>query len=267
MKKILFLILLIFILIYSFYSGKTSQNKNSISVDGSSSMEKLINILGEVFEQQNNVSILYNPTGSSAGIKSVIDNRTDIGLSSRNIKESELKNNIKSNTIAYDGIAIIVNSENNIKNLDINTLKDIFTKKITNWKEVGGSNSEIILIGREAGSGTRDGFESITNTVDECIYKQELTTNGDVVTSVSKNSNAIGYTSLANIKGNVNVLSIDNVMPNPTTIKNGSYKIQRPFNLITNNNVLSDDVNNFLKFIYSDYGRDLISKCGLIPIN
>jgi len=182
MKKSLFAVLVFLTLLTGCFK---SENTNTVSTDGSTSMEKVIGILGEVFtENKKGVNFTYNPTGSGTGISSVLENRCDIGLSSRNLKQAEIEKGLTETILAYDGIAIIVNKENPISNLQLETLEKIFTGVITNWKELGGSDSEIVLIGREEGSGTRDGFESITKTSGKCKYRQELTSIGNQVENI-----------------------------------------------------------------------------------
>ncbi len=235
-----------------------------ITTDGSTSMEKVIGILGEVYENEKGISVTYNPTGSSAGISSVDNGRCDIGLTSRYLREDEA-NKLREIVIAYDGIAVIVNQENKIANLSLEEIEKIFKGEITNWKNLGGDDLDIICIGREAGSGTRDGFETATNTINKCKYRQELTSSGDVITTVSNNKNAIGYASIASLKDTVKIISIDSVIPTITTIKNQSYKIQRPFILVVkedNTNTITED---FIKFVTSKEASTYIEKAGVIP--
>ena len=190
----------------------------TVSTDGSTSMEKVIGALGESFMEANSgTTFTYNPTGSGSGIQAVSEGRCDIGLSSRALKDDEKASGLKETIVALDGIAIIVNPQNKVEDLDIETIGKIYTGEIKNWKEVGGDDAEIVLIGREAGSGTRDGFESITKTEDKCKYGQELTSTGDVITTVSQNPNAIGYASLAAVKDNVKALSVGKVKPTEET--------------------------------------------------
>lgn len=199
MKKIM-MIVLAAITAAAMLAGCASDNGSaggSVSSDGSTSMEKVIGALGESFMANNQgTTFTYNPTGSGSGIKAVLEGRCDIGLSSRSLKDDEKAEGLKETVLAYDGIAIIVNPENPVNNLDLETIAKLYTGEITNWKDVGGNDAEVVLIGREAGSGTRDGFESITGTADKCRYRQELTSTGDVITTVSQNPNAIGYAPL-----------------------------------------------------------------------
>lgn len=240
----------------------------SVSTNGSTSMEKVIGALGESFMQNNKgVTFTYNPTGSGSGITAVSEGRCDIGLSSRSLKDEEKKSGLKETTLALDGIAIIVNPQNKVEDLDIETIGKIYTGEIKNWKEVGGDDAEIVLIGREAGSGTRDGFESITKTEDKCKYGQELTSTGDVITTVSQNPNAIGYASLAAVKDNVKALSVGKVKPTEETVKDGSYVVQRPFVLVTKEGkALSDTAQKFFDYVTSADASQIISDAGAVPV-
>ena len=245
--------------------GKTT---GSVTTDGSTSMEKVIGALGEAFQNDTGISFTYNPTGSGSGIKAVQEGRCDIGLSSRHLKAEELEAGLSGNILAYDGIAIIVNPENPVNDLSLETIAKIYTGEITNWSEVGGNDAEIVLIGREAGSGTRDGFESITDTEDACQYRQELTSTGDVITTVAQNPGAIGYASVASVKDTVKAMTVDGVAPTEATIKDGSYVVQRPFVLVTKTGVeLSDAAFKFFTYITSTDANEIISAAGVVPAN
>lgn len=262
MKKLVSMFLLSLISIVML--GGCSENKG-VTTDGSSSMEKVIGSLGEAFQMETGIQFTYNPTGSSSGIQAVLEGRSDIGLSSRYLKEEEKANGLKEKVLAYDGIAIIVHPNNPIDNLDLDTLYKIFTGEITNWKEIGGEDKDIVLIGREAGSGTRDGFESITKTKELCQYRQVLSSTGDVITTVSNNSNAIGYASIASLKDNVKVLSINGIQVSATSIKDGSYLIQRPFVLVVKSDTqLSDEAQKFYDFITSEDAVEIIFSNGVV---
>lgn len=204
MKKIVCLIAAITMCL----SAVGCSSGGKVTTDGSTSMEEVIGALGEAFEEEEGITVTYNPTGSGSGIKAVSEGRCDIGLSSRELKDEEKADGLAETVLAYDGIAIIVNPENPVSDLDVETIAKIYTGEITNWKDAGGNDAEIVLIGREAGSGTRDGFESVTGTEEKCRYRQELTSTGDVITTVSQNPDAIGYASLASIKDSVKVLKI-----------------------------------------------------------
>lgn len=238
-----------------------------VSTDGSTSMEKVMGILGEAFENENGgVTFTYNPTGSGSGIQAVSEGRCDIGLSSRNLKEEEKANGLTETVLAYDGIAIIVNPENAVTDISSENIAKIYTGEITNWKEIGGSDGEIVLVGREAGSGTRDGFESITKTDGKCKYRQELTSTGAVITTVSENPNAIGYASLASVNDTVKAVSVDGVIPAETTVKDGTYKVQRPFVFVTKSGAeLSETAKAFYDFALSEKAREYIVKAGVVP--
>ena len=245
--------------------GKTT---GSVTTDGSTSMEKVIGALGEAFQNDTGISFTYNPTGSGSGIKAVQEGRCDIGLSSRDLKAEEKEAGLSGTVLAYDGIAVIVNPENPVSDLSVETIAKIYTGEITNWAEVGGNDVEIVLIGREAGSGTRDGFESITDTEDACKYRQELTSTGDVITTVSQNPGAIGYASVASVKDTVKAVTVDGVAPTEETIKDGSYVVQRPFVLVTKTGVeLSDAAFKFFTYITSNDANEIITAAGVVPAN
>ena len=240
----------------------------TVATDGSTSMEKVIGALGEAFMEQNKgVTFTYNPTGSGSGITAVGEGRCDIGLSSRALKDDEKASGLKETVLALDGIAVIVNPANPVSDLDVETIAKIYTGEITNWKEVGGNDAEIVLIGREAGSGTRDGFESITDTKDSCKYRQELTSTGDVITTVSTNPDAIGYASLAALKDNVKALTVGGIAPTEDTVKDGSYVIQRPFVLVTKDGAeLSTAAQAFFDYATSADAADLIAAAGAVAV-
>lgn len=242
--------------------------KETVSTDGSTSMNKVIGALGEAFEADTGITVSYNATGSGAGIQAVFEGRCDIGLSSRRLKDEEKAKGLEETILAYDGIAIIVNSQNPVNGLDLETIAKIYTGEITNWKEVGGNDRQIVLIGREAGSGTRDGFESITGTEGKCKYRQELTSTGDVITSVASNADAIGYASLASVKNTVKAVTVDGVVPSEETVKNGTYVVQRPFVLVTKKGVkLSDSAQKFFDYVTSEAANEIISSAGVVPAN
>ena len=240
----------------------------TVSTDGSTSMEKVIGALGESFMEANSgTTFTYNPTGSGSGIQAVSEGRCDIGLSSRALKDDEKASGLKETIVALDGIAIIVNPQNPVKDLSLEQIAKIYTGEITNWKDVGGEDAEIVRIGREAGSGTRDGFESITETKDACQYRQELTSTGDVITTVSQNPNAIGYASLAAIKDSVKALTVNGVAPTEATVKDGTYLVQRPFVLVTKEDAaLSETAQKFFDFATSADAASIISAAGAVPV-
>ena len=239
----------------------------TVATDGSTSMEKVIGALGEAFTADNGaVKFTYNPTGSGSGITAVKEGRCDIGLSSRALKDSEKADGLTETVLAYDGIAIIVHPDNAVSDLTLEQIGKIYTGEITNWKDVGGADGEIVLIGREANSGTRDGFESITDTKDKCKYRQELTSTGDVITTVSQNPNAIGYASLASVKDSVKALTVGGIKATEDTVKSGEYVVQRPFVLVTKTGEkLSDAAQAFFDYATSKDAAAIISKAGAVP--
>ena len=240
----------------------------TVSTDGSTSMEKVIGALSESFMAQNSgVTVNYNPTGSGSGITAVQEGTCDIGLSSRALKDEEKAAGLKETILAYDGIAIIVHPDNPVSDLTLEQIAKLYTGEITNWKDVGGNDAEAVLIGREAASGTRDGFESITGTKDKCQYRQELTSTGDVITAVSQNPDAIGYASLASIKDSVRALNVDGVTPSEATVKDGSYKVQRPFVLVTmEGKELSPAAQAFFDYAVSSDAASIIAKAGAVAV-
>ena len=237
-----------------------------VATDGSTSMEKVIGALGEAFMEANpDVNFTYNPTGSGSGITAVSENRCDIGLSSRALKDEETALGLTATVMAYDGIAVIVNTENKVDDLSVEDIAKIYTGEITNWNEVGGDDAEIVLIGREAGSGTRDGFEAVTGTADSCRYRQELTSTGDVIATVAGNTGAIGYASLASVKDSVKAVTVDKVAPGEETVKDGTYAIQRPFVLVTKDGTeLSEAAQAFFEYITSAEAAEIISAAGAV---
>ena len=241
----------------------------TVATDGSTSMEKVIGALGEAFMEANSgVNFTYNPTGSGSGITAVSEGRCDIGLSSRALKDSEVASGLVGTVLAYDGIAVIVNPANTVEDLDIEAIAKIYTGKITNWSEVGGADAEIVLVGREAGSGTRSGFEELTETADKCKYRQELTSTGDVITAVAQNPDAIGYASLASVKDSVKALKVAGVTPTEETVKDGTYLIQRPFVLVTKEGVaLSPVAQAFFDYATKGQANDIITASGVVPAN
>ena len=265
MKKIL-RIALAALLALTVLASCGKSNSGTVSTDGSTSMQKVIGALGEQFQADHkSITFTYNPTGSGSGITAVSEGRCDIGLSSRALKDAEKQSGLTETILALDGIAIIVNPANPVDDLDTETIAKIYTGEITNWKDAGGADGVIVLIGREAGSGTRDGFESITDTKDACKYRQELTSTGDVITTVSQNPNAIGYASLASVKDTVKALTVDGIAATEETVKDGSYVVQRPFVFVTREGVeLSETAQKFFDFATSADAAEIISAAGAV---
>ena len=240
----------------------------NVATGGSTSMKNVIAALTEGFaEVEPGVTVSYDPTGSGAGITGATDKTLDIGLSSRALKDDE-KNDVDGTIVALDGIAIVVNKASKVADLTVDQLKQMFTGEITNWKDVGGDDGEIVLVGREAGSGTRDGFESIVDVKDSCKYAQELTATGAVISAVEANPLAVGYASLSAVGDTVAMVTVEGVECSEDTVKDGSYKIQRPFVFVTNKSVtLSEQAQAFVDFATSKDAADLIRTAGAVPVN
>ena len=249
-------------------SSTAAALSGNVAAGGSTSMKNVIAALTEGFaEVEPGVTVSYDPTGSGAGITGATDKTLDIGLSSRALKDDE-KADVEGTTIALDGIAIIVNNASKVEDLTVDQLKQMFTGEITNWSEVGGDDGEIVLIGREAGSGTRDGFESIVDVKDSCKYAQELTATGAVISAVEANPLAIGYASLSAVGDTVKMVTVGGVECSEETVKDGSYEVQRPFVFVTNKSVtLSEQAQAFFDFATSADAADLIRTAGAVPVN
>ena len=249
-------------------SSTAAALSGNVATGGSTSMKNVIAALTEGFaEVEPGVTVSYDPTGSGAGITGATDKTLDIGLSSRALKDDE-KADVDGTTIALDGIAIIVNNASKVEDLTVDQLKQMFTGEITNWSEVGGDDGEIVLVGREAGSGTRDGFESIVDVKDSCKYAQELTATGAVISAVEANPLAIGYASLSAVGDTVAMVTVEGVECSEDTVKDGSYKIQRPFVFVTNKSAaLSEQAQAFVDFATSKDAADLIRTAGAVPVN
>ena len=249
-------------------ASSTAALSGNVAAGGSTSMKNVIAALTEGFaEVEPGVTVSYDPTGSGAGITGAADKTLDIGLSSRALKDDE-KADVDGTTIALDGIAIIVNNASKVEDLTVDQLKQMFTGEITNWSEVGGDDGEIVLVGREAGSGTRDGFESIVDVKDSCKYAQELTATGAVISAVEANPLAIGYASLSAIGDTVKAVTVGGVECSEETVKDGSYEVQRPFVFVTNDSVtLSAQAQAFFDFAASTDAADLIRTAGAVPVN
>lgn len=237
----------------------------TVSMGGSTSVEEVIAALSEAFMAENpDVDLTYEPSGSGAGITGATEGTLDIGLSSRSLKESEI--GVSETVFALDGIAVIVNNENGVTDLTLEQIKGLANGTITNWKEVGGADAPVVFVGREAGSGTRDGFESIVGVEDECVYEQEHNSTGAVIAAVSANPNAFGYASLSALEDTVKAVTVGGVECSEATVQDGTYKIQRPFVFITNDsNQPSEAASAFMEFATSETVADLIAEAGAVP--
>ncbi|WP_087342320.1 phosphate ABC transporter substrate-binding protein [Flavonifractor sp. An306] len=247
-------------------AGDNTQISGIVNTNGSTSMEKVMGYLKEGFaEVQPGITINYTASGSSAGITGAKDGTCDIGLASRDLKDGE--SGVKAITVAKDGIAIVVNPQNPVANLTVEQIAQLATGEITNWSEVGGNDGQVVFMGREAGSGTRDGFESITGTEDACKYQNEYTSTGEVIAAVASNPNAIGYASLSSVDETVKAITVDGVAPTEETVLDGTYAIQRNFNFIVSDSAeLSDAANAFVQWATSAEASDLIAGAGAVPL-
>ncbi len=239
----------------------------SISMVGSTSMEKFANALSEVFmEKYRNVTVQAEFVGSGAGIEAVTNGSADIGNSSRNLTDEEKANGIAENIVAIDGIAVVVDPANTVADLTKQQLTDIYSGTVTNWSEVGGSDSPIVVVGREAGSGTRSAFEEILGLEDACAYSSELDSTGAVMARVASTPGAIGYVSLDVLDDTVKALNLEGTEPTAENIKAGSYFLSRPFVMATNGEISEQNelVQALFDFVYSDEGDAVIETVGLI---
>ena len=247
--------------------GKLS---GSVSMSGSTSMEKFANVLCESFrEQYPDVNLTVEFTGSSAGVESVLSGKCDVGNSSRNLKEEEKSGGAVENIVAIDGIAIVVDAENKVSDLTKEQLTEIYTGNIKNWSEAGGENMPIVVIGREAGSGTRGAFEEILKIEDACVYANELDSTGAVMAKVASTPGAIGYVSLDAVDESVTAVKLDGAEPTAENIKAGTYFLNRPFVMATKGEISAQNelVQELFRYIYSEDGQNLAASVGLIPVN
>ena len=269
MKKTIAAVLSLVMMIGAMAMGVSAEKlTGTVSTNGSTSMEKVIGILSEQFMEDNDqVTITYDATGSGTGIEAAANGTCDIGLASRNLKDAEIEKGLVATTVALDGIAIIVNENCPVDDLTVEQIAAIFTGEITDWADFGGKGA-IACIGREAGSGTRDGFESITKTADKCVLAQELTSTGAVIAAVKSSTNAIGYASFAAVEGQegIKVLTVEGVECTEENISNGTYVIQRPFNLVTVGDAeLSEAAKAFFDYMLSEDAAELIAQAGAVP--
>lgn len=246
-------------------SQTQTQLTGTVNTDGSTSMESVVKALGEAFMEMNpEVTVNYSGTGSGTGIQSAIDGTCDLGLSSRALKDEEKTNGALENIVALDGVAVVINPANGVEDLTVEQIAQIFTGEITNWSELGGTDGEIAVFGREAGSGTRGAFEEIVG-VDNCKYTNEYSSTGDVIGNVASNPNAIGYASLSAVDDTVKAVKVNGVAPSEDTVKDGTYEIQRPFVMVTKDGAeLSEAAQAFLEFAMSEDAADIIAAAGAV---
>ncbi len=266
MKKAFAVLLVALIAMASVMASGAGEGTATVSTDGSTSMEKVILSLAEQYMADNpDVNVTYNPTGSGTGITAALEGRCDIGLSSRALKDSEKESGLTETVLAYDGIAIIVNAGNTVADLSIDQIAGLFSGAISNWSEIGGPDAPVVPIGREAGSGTRSGFEEIVGVEDACKYSQELTSTGAVITAVSQNPGAIGYASLASNLDSVKAVTVNGVTATEDTVKSGEYAIQRPFVFATlTDTPLSDAAQKFFDYCLSAEAAPIITAAGAV---
>ncbi len=247
-------------------SQTQTQLTGTVNTDGSTSMESVVKALGEAFMEMNpEVTVNYSGTGSGTGIQSAIDGTCDLGLSSRALKDEEKTNGALENIVALDGVAVVINPANGVEDLTVEQIAQIFTGEITNWSELGGTDGEIAVFGREAGSGTRGAFEEIVGVEDACKYTNEYSSTGDVIGNVASNPNAIGYASLSAVDDTVKAVKVNGVAPSEDTVKDGTYEIQRPFVMVTKDGAeLSEAAQAFLEFAMSEDAADIIAAAGAV---
>ena len=249
-------------------NNQTTELSGSVATNGSTSMDKVIGALREQFmTDHKNVTVTYDPTGSGSGIEAVKNGTADIGLASRSLKDEEKSDGLTETVIALDGIAVIVNAQSKVTDLTVEQIAKIFTGEITDWSEVGGDPGAISCIGRESGSGTRDGFESIVGVKDACKYEQELTSTGAVIAGVAANPNAFGYASLSAVDETVKAVTVDGVEASEATVQDGTYKIQRPFIFVTKDGAeQTEQTKAFMEYATSEEVSDLIAQAGAVPL-
>lgn len=276
MKKKVLSVLMVFMMCLGLAGCGGGSNSASddisgkVSLNGSTSMEKFVNALSEgIKEKYPNLQLEAQFTGSGAGLEAVASKTTDIGDSSRALTDEEKAKGLEENIVAIDGIATITNKSNKVTNLTKDQLAKIYTGQITNWKDLGGQDEAIVVIGREAGSGTRGAFEELLGIEDQCQYAQELNETGAVLAKVAKTSGSIGHVSLDVLDDTVSPLQLDGVEPSEKTVKDGSYALQRPFVMATNGKISeqSKQVQAVFDFINSDDGQKIIEKVGLVTPN
>lgn len=246
-------------------SSGTQEADSILTMGGSTSVEEIVAAMMQVYMEENaGYSITYSGTGSSTGVSDALASKIDIGLASRSLKSSEEDEGAVAHIFAYDGIALIVHNDNPITNLSTEELASIFKKEVTNWTQLGGNEGQIVIVGRDAASGTRGAFEEILGITDETLYDSELEATGSVISTVAGNPNAIGYVSLSAVENQVTALSVDGVVASEDTIKDESYPIQRPFLFVTNSAVTDAETEDFIAWATSDAVAELVTSKGAV---
>lgn len=269
MKKI-FSLMLAAVMATSMLSGCSENQKGgTVNTDGSTSMADVMGALTEAFkEKEPDITVNYSGTGSGSGISGVLDGTCDIGLSSRELKDEEIAQGAVAHIVALDGVAVVVNPNNAVSDLTLEQIADIFTGKISNWSQLGGADAPIAIYGREDGSGTRSAFEEIVGVEGACVYTNEYGSTGDVIGNVASNENAIGYASLSAVSDKVSAIEVGGVAPSESTVKDGSYTIQRPFVMVTKEGTaLSEAAQAFLDFAMSAEAEEYIIAAGAVCPN
>ena len=247
------------------FAGCGASGSGTITMAGSTSMESVAKAWGEAYQLNNDVTIDIQGGGSSAGVTSVKDGSAQVGMLSRELKDEEKQEGLTEYQVAIDGIAIVVNKDNKVEELTSKQIADIYTGKITNWKDVGGADEEIVVVGREAGSGTRDGFESILDVEEKCKYKAELNETGQVKSTVASTKGAIGYMSLGYVDDELKAVKVDGVAPSESKVSDGSYKVQRPFIVVTSGDA-SSEVKAFVEYMLSADGQGIVESSHFVKV-
>ncbi len=246
--------------------GESSEKEadNIITMGGSTSVEEIVSAMMQVYMADTGIDITYSGTGSSTGVSGALEGTLDLGLASRDLKDSEAAEGAEAVAFAYDGIAVIVNTENPISDLSSDELAQIFKKEVTNWSELGGDDGQIVVVGRDAASGTRGAFEEILGVTDDTMYDSEQSATGSVISTVAGNPNAIGYVSLSAVEDQVVAISVDGVSPSEETVKDTSYPIQRPFIFVMNSSINDPEVVAFVEWVTSEEVADLVTSKGCV---
>ncbi len=248
--------------------GSSSNNKYTLSISGSTSVGPLTEKLADKYEEKNEINIEVNQIGSSAGITNATNGVSEIGMSSRDLKEEEKKNGLKESIIAYDGIVVVTHPSNKVKNLTMEQVKEIFTGKVTNWKELGGDDMEIVVVSREDGSGSRDAFQEIVDYTSGELVRTAIVAsgNGNIKTTVATNKHAVGFISFEYIDDSISTVDINGVEATAENVLQQKYSLSRPFLFVYKEEYLNDEGQKFIDYILSPEGQAIVSETGVIPL-
>ncbi|MED4532022.1 phosphate ABC transporter substrate-binding protein [Metabacillus fastidiosus] len=248
--------------------GSSSKNKYTLSISGSTSVGPLTEKLADKYEEKNEINIEVNQIGSSAGITNATNGVSEIGMSSRDLKEEEKKNGLKESIIAYDGIVVVTHPSNKVKNLTMEQVKQIFTGKVTNWKELGGDDMEIVVVSREDGSGSRDAFQEIVDYTSGELVRTAIVAsgNGNIKTTVATNKHAVGFISFEYIDDSISTVDINGVEATAENVLQQKYSLSRPFLFVYKEEYLNDEGQKFIDYILSPEGQAIVSETGVIPL-